>query len=213
MRVDDRGELDSAGAHLVDRAIQEPLRDLASAAHAAGHKIRIESAFRSYQDQDRVFRAVKQAGRAARPGHSEHQLGTAVDFRMPTTASMRWLAEHALDHGFALSYPEGKQRLTGYRPEPWHVRFVGHDLAKELRTNGWSLEELFRTHPERGESGTCEDCPLAASRSACGDVTASGRCDGSLLQWCYSGELATVDCSASKQRCGRPRGSEHYDCM
>jgi hypothetical protein len=175
--------------------------------------MRIESAFRSYDDQERLFKKIKQVGRAARPGHSEHQLGTAIDFRLPTTAAIRWLGEHAAEHGFALSYPDGKQRITGYRPEPWHVRFVGNELAKELREQATTLEELFRTRPQLGESGRCDDCPLPASRTACGAITAAGTCDGTVLQWCYDGALATVDCAASKQRCGRPAESDDHDCI
>lgn len=213
VRVDKHGAADPAGAHLVDRSIEEPLRALVAAAHAAGHKIRIESAFRSYDDQARVFRQIKQVGRAARPGHSEHQLGTAVDFRMPTTAAMDWLAEHAPDHGFVLSYPKGKQRVTGYRPEPWHVRFVGTELANELRSSGLTLEELLRARPDLGESGRCDDCPQPASRSSCGDIDAAGRCDGTVLTWCYDDALARVDCAAFKQRCGRARGSDVVDCI
>jgi D-alanyl-D-alanine carboxypeptidase len=211
--VDDQGVPNSAGAHRVERSIQEPLRDLVSAARAAGHKLRIESAFRSYDEQARLFTRTKQVGRAARPGHSEHQLGTAVDFRLPTTAAGVWIAEHAPRFGFALSYPDGKQRVTGYRPEPWHVRFVGLELAKELGAGGSSLEELFRTRPELGESGRCDDCPTAASRRACGAIAATGTCKGTVLQWCYDDALAMVDCAASKQRCGRARGTEQYDCL
>jgi zinc D-Ala-D-Ala carboxypeptidase len=212
VRVDDRGVAAAAGAHRVHRSIQEPLRELVSAAHAAGHKLRIESAFRSYDDQEQLFKRIKQLGRAARAGHSEHQLGTAVDFRLPTTAAGNWLGEHAPAFGFALSYPSGKQRVTGYRPEPWHVRFVGLELAKELHTTGSTLEELFRARPTLGESGSCDDCPTA-SRKACGAITVAGACDGTVLQWCYDGALATVDCAASKQRCGRPRGSNDFDCL
>ena len=193
------------------RSIEEPLRDLLGAARAAGHKMRIESAFRSYDDQAALFRRIKQVGRAARPGHSEHQLGTAVDLKLPTSAAIGWLAEHASAHGFALSYPDAKQRITGYRPEPWHVRFIGAELAKELR--GSTLEELFRSRPELGASGDCADCPLAESRKECGAITASGKCDKTVLQWCYDDALATVDCAASKQRCGRARGADHYDCI
>ena len=160
----------------------------------------------------RVFRETKQVGRAARPGHSEHQLGTAIDFRLPTTAALDWLAEHAHEHGFVLSYPEGKQRITGYRPEPWHVRFVGQRLTNELRRSGLILEERFRTQPDLGESGTCDDCPQPASRSACGDIDAAGKCDGSVLLWCYDDALASVDCGASKQRCGRAQGEDVFDC-
>ena len=92
--------------------------------------MRINSAFRSYREQARVFRTMKERGRAARPGHSEHQLGTAIDLKLPTTAAIDWLGEHAFEYGFALSYPPGKQRLTGYRPEPWHMRFVGDDARR-----------------------------------------------------------------------------------
>ncbi len=213
VRVDKHGVPDPAGTHSVDRSLAEPLRALVTAAHAAGHKIRIESAYRSYDDQMRVFRQIKQVGRAARPGHSEHQLGTAVDFRMPTTAAIDWLAEHAPDHGFVLSYPKGKQRVTGYRPEPWHVRFVGPQLADELRRSGLTLEELFRTRPDLGASGSCDDCPQTASRAVCGDIDAAGRCDGTVLTWCYDDALASVDCAAFKQRCGRVRSSDVRDCV
>ena len=213
MRVDDQGVPNPKGAHLVESSIQEPLRALVSEARAAGHRLRIESAFRSYDDQARLFRRTKQVGRAARAGHSEHQLGTAVDFRLPTTAAIDWLAEHAPGHGFAFSYPDGKQRITGYRPEPWHVRFVGAELAKELGDRGWSLEELFRSRPELGESGDCQDCPTPGSRPACGAIAESGKCEGTVLQWCFDGVLATVDCAGSKQRCGRAPGAGDYECV
>jgi len=213
VRVDDQGVAAPAGAHLVHRTIEEPLRALVRAAREAGHKIRIESAYRSYEQQAELFRKTKQRGRAARPGHSEHQLGTAVDFRMPTSAAIAWLAEHASAHGFALSYPEGRQRVTGYRPEPWHARYVGLELAGELRGRSQTLEEMFRAHPDTGESGTCDDCPLPVSRAACGAATETGTCKGTVLEWCFDGALATVDCAASKQRCGRASATEPYDCI
>ena len=211
--VDDQGVADPAGTHRIHRSIHEPLRELVAAARAAGHKLRIESAFRSYDAQAQLFKRIKQAGRAARPGHSEHQLGTAVDFRLPTTAAIHWLGEHAPSFGFALSYPDRKQRVTGYRPEPWHVRFVGDELSRQLSSSGSTLEELFRARPELGESGSCDDCPAPASRKACGAITAAGTCAGTVLQWCYDGALASVDCAASKQRCGRNRGANDYDCL
>ena len=147
---------------------------------------------------------MKERGRAARPGHSEHQLGTAIDLRLPTTAAIDWLGEHAFEYGFALSYPPGKQRLTGYRPEPWHVRFVGREIAAELHRRGGTLEELFRARPELGESGSCEDCPAAISRKACGEITAAGACEGTVLTWCYDGALAAVDCAVSEQPASPP---------
>lgn len=183
------------------------------AARAAGHRVRVESGYRSYEYQAELFRKTKQPGRAARPGHSEHQLGTAVDLRMPSTAAITWLAAHAADHGFVLSYPDGKQRITGYRPEPWHLRYVGAALVEELRTTGGTLQELFRARPALGASGACDDCPLELSRPSCGAVTDAGRCDGTVLSWCFDGALATVDCAASKERCGRLEGSADYACV
>ncbi|MGE0549157.1 MAG: D-alanyl-D-alanine carboxypeptidase family protein [Kofleriaceae bacterium] len=213
VQVDDLGVADSAGKHLVDGAIQIHIAALVAAGRAAGHKIYIASAFRPYNEQALLFRRTKQPGRAARPGHSEHQLGTAVDIELPTKHAIAWLAEHAHEHGFALSYPDGKQRITGYRPEPWHVRFVGPELADEVRKNGWSLEELFRARPELGVSGNCDDCSLPSSRAACGSVTAAGRCKQTVLEWCYDGALAAVDCEASKQTCGRDRAENQNACM
>jgi zinc D-Ala-D-Ala carboxypeptidase len=213
VRVGDGGERDARGRHRVARAAQPGLSELIDAARAAGHLVKISSAFRSYRDQARMFEATTEAGRAARPGHSEHQLGTAVDLRLPTSAAIAWLADHAPAFGFALSYPEGRQRLTGYRPEPWHVRFVGRELAEAIARNGATVEETLRARPELGEWGDCQDCPLPASRARCGAVTTAGFCQGSLLTWCYDGALATVDCAASRQRCGPSPDSGEPDCL
>jgi hypothetical protein len=212
LRLDDRGGLSPRGKHRVASTAVAPLAELLAAARGAGFNLRISSAFRSYRDQTRMFRAIKERGRAARPGHSEHQLGTAIDLRLPTTTAIDWLAEHAFEHGFALSYPPGKQRLTGYRPEPWHVRYVGRDLAAELHQRGWTLEEMFRARPDLGESGDCADCPAALSRARCAAVTAMGDCRGSVLTWCYDGSLAAVDCAVSKQTCVGQTDGAPPDC-
>jgi D-alanyl-D-alanine carboxypeptidase len=213
VRIDGDGALAPDGAHRVDPSVVEPLGRLIAAARAAGYRLRVESAYRSYEEQVEVFRTTKQVGRAARPGHSEHELGTAVDLDLPTKKAIAWLAEHATDHGFVVSYPPDKHRITGYRPEPWHVRFVGDDVAAELRREGWTLEELLRARPERGLAGACDDCPSDLSRSTCGEVTPIGRCEGDVLQWCYDGALAAVDCRALRGRCGRREDTGALDCL
>lgn len=213
VRVTRGGTPDPSGEHRVDASVVEPLRALIAAARAAGFRIRVNSAYRSYEDQARVFRRVKQAGRAARPGHSEHQLGTALDLDLPTRKAIDWLAEHAADHGFVLSYPAGKQRITGYRPEPWHVRFVGNELAAELRQNDWTVEELLRQRPGLAVAGRCDDCPTSESRAACGALTSAGTCAGTVLRWCYDGALAEVDCAASRQRCASDPEGGDADCV
>lgn len=213
LRVNERAEPDAKGKHRVTKEALSALRELLAAARAAGHNLRIESAFRSYEEQATLFTNMKEQGRAARPGHSEHQLGTAIDLRLPTGKAIEWLAAQAPEFGFALSYPPGKQRLTGYRPEPWHVRFVGQELARELARAGTTLEEGFRTRPGLGESGSCADCPHPSSRAACGDVDAGGRCEGTVLTWCYDGTLAKVDCAVSGQQCGSREPNGPHDCL
>jgi D-alanyl-D-alanine carboxypeptidase len=200
-RLDDAANPSARGKHRVEPETAEALGALLAGARAAGFRMRINSAYRPYGEQARVFRTTKERGRAARPGHSEHQLGTAVDLRLPSTAGVEWLAAHAYEYGFVLSYPPGKQRLTGYRPEPWHVRFVGGELAAELHQHGKTLAEHFRARPALGRSGDCADCPLAASRAPCGRIDDRGKCQGTVLSWCYDGALATVDCAASDQTC------------
>jgi D-alanyl-D-alanine carboxypeptidase len=209
VRVNEHGDADAKGRHRVDGTALAALRELLAAARAAGHGVKISSAFRSYDDQVRVFRTTKEKGRAARPGHSEHQLGTAIDLRLPSTRAIDWLAAHASTFGFVLSYPPGKQRITGYRPEPWHVRFVGPEVAAQVPA-GESLEELFRRRPELAESGSCADCPAATSRKACGRSSAVGACEGTVLSWCYAGPkdaLASVDCATFNHTCTAAAGA------
>lgn len=213
VRVNDQAESDAKGKHRITAESQSALRELLQAARAAGHKLRIESAFRPYEEQARLFATIKEIGRAARPGHSEHQTGTTIDLHLPTGAAISWLADNAADFAFALSYPPNKQRITGYRPEAWHIRFVGRELARELRAGKLTLEEMFRARPELGESGTCADCPLPASRAACESTPPSGLCIGNVLSWCYDGALNRVDCSLSGQRCGRPNPDAAFDCL
>lgn len=200
-RLDDRGHVTRAGKHRVGASVVGPLQALLADARAAGFRLRISSAFRSYKEQARLFRTIKEQGRAARPGHSEHQLGTTIDLRLPSTKAILWLADHAFEHGFALSYPPGQQRVTGYRPEPWHVRYVGAELARQLHEKGVTLEQMFRAHPELGISGHCADCPDALSRTRCGSLTPAGACQGTVLTWCYDGAANAVDCSQSHEDC------------
>lgn len=213
VRVNDRGEEDAKGRHRLLSEVRDPLVQLLAAARAQGHALRIESAYRSYEDQVRVFTTMKEIGRAARPGHSEHQLGSVIDLRIPTGAAIDWLALHAADFGFALSYPAQKQRITGYRPEPWHIRYLGTELAHRARDEKLSVEELLRSRPDLGESGTCADCPHPASSAACGDIPVSGRCDKTVLSFCYEGSLASIDCASTSQTCGQKPGTEEYDCL
>ena len=87
---------------------------------------------------------------SARPGHSEHQSGLAIDINMADSAfdsspEAKWLNDNAYKYGFILRYPKGKDNITGYMYESWHFRYVGTELANKLYNDGnWiTLEEYF----------------------------------------------------------------------
>ncbi len=117
-------------------AIMPAVLAMDKAARAAGAPLLYSSSYRSYEYQADVYdREVKQFGReqadreSARPGSSQHQLGTAIDFGSITdafagTKQGRWLQAHAWEYGFSLSYPDGYEAVTGYRHESWHYRYV-----------------------------------------------------------------------------------------
>lgn len=130
---------------------------------AAGIELRILSGYRSYAHQDSLFNSyVSQDGQSkaetysARPGYSEHQTGLAADLGtgicdleacFGDTAEGKWLAKIAHKYGFIVRYPKGKDNLTGYQYEPWHLRFVGKELAAELKKTGQTMEEFFGLAP------------------------------------------------------------------
>jgi D-alanyl-D-alanine carboxypeptidase len=136
------------------------LAQLIAAAKTEGLSISPMSGYRSYATQVGVYNnEVKGFGQAqadresARPGYSEHQTGLAIDVGgggcgiedcFADTAEGKWLAAHAYEYGFIIRYPKGKENVTGYRYEPWHIRYVGKDLADEMhRTGALTLEEFF----------------------------------------------------------------------
>lgn len=141
------------GSGLVRRRIVEDLAALAAAARRAGKPLAVRSAYRSYDTQAATFASwVRRSGYAqalkfsARPGHSEHQLGTTVDFTtapgVPLQTSFgesppgKWLARNGWKYGFIMSYPKGQKRVSCYGYEPWHWRYVGRELARLIHESG-----------------------------------------------------------------------------
>ena len=124
-------------------------------ARSAGLNIYIASGFRSYSRQIYLYNhyvnrdGQVQAERfSARPGHSEHQSGYSFDLntitdKQGTSKESIWVAEHAHEYGFIVRFPAGKEELTGYLYEPWHLRYVGIELATYLYENDLCLEEYF----------------------------------------------------------------------
>jgi D-alanyl-D-alanine carboxypeptidase len=143
---------DSTGDQ-VRRIVVPDLAALRQAAEANGTPFIVVSAFRSYAHQQRLFdNQVEQVGEeraetsTATPGHSEHQLGTTIDVLDPradelTTAfgrtpAGRWVAAHAHEYGFVMSYPDEGREQTCYDFEPWHLRYVGRDTAQRIHASG-----------------------------------------------------------------------------
>ena len=133
----------------------------AEMAEAGEGTLILNSGFRTYKTQKALYDRTKAArGLAvaeklsARPGHSEHQLGLAADFSVQgqgcvimvcfgKTAAGKWLAENAYKHGFIIRYQKGYRSITGFQYEPWHFRYVGVELATEMRTKGINTLEQF----------------------------------------------------------------------
>ena len=129
-----------AGGPVVLRAfVFGPLREMLDAAAADGVAISITSAYRSYAQQAALERTLGHVDElVARAGHSEHQLGTAVDL----SGGADWLRVNGPRFGFALSYPAGRsQSATCYQAEPWHYRFMGVERAQAIAESGLSVRE------------------------------------------------------------------------
>lgn len=142
----------------------EQLELLWNAAAYDGIMLQIRSAYRSYGTQEVLFQdyanryGEDEANRfSARAGQSEHQLGTTVDFggtavdlkaAFANTTQGLWLKENAHYFGFAMSYPEGKEHITGYIFEPWHYRYIGIDAAAEWKATGITLKEFLESKPQ-----------------------------------------------------------------
>jgi D-alanyl-D-alanine carboxypeptidase len=131
------------------------LRAMDRAARIAGARFAITSAFRSYSQQVALFNGrVARVGRAAalkfvaRPGHSEHQLGTAIDFRsydgrtpFATTRAGVWMKANAWKYGWVMSFPSGKSAVTCMSSEPWHYRYVGRTEARLIHYSGLTTRQ------------------------------------------------------------------------
>ncbi|MBR5663020.1 MAG: D-alanyl-D-alanine carboxypeptidase family protein [Bacilli bacterium] len=144
-------------------ATNSAFKEMNKAATEAGYPLRIGSGYRSYKTQNTIYNNyVKRDGKtkadtySARPGHSEHQTGLAIDIcnkdkKIPcinsgfnNTDTAKWLSDNAYKYGFILRYPSGKTNETGYKFESWHYRYVGKDIASKLYNNGnWITLESY----------------------------------------------------------------------
>ena len=140
-------------------------QDLVNASINDGIDLSIRSAYRSYNVQISTYNHwlsvnggnVASTDRiSARAGHSEHQLGTTLDFSTSeindglggtfgSTRASKWLADNAWTYGFVISYPQGYENITGYSYESWHYRYIGREYAQEMVNSGMILLQYLRS--------------------------------------------------------------------
>ncbi len=156
----------SGGGYVRSEVIPD-LKAMAAAARAAGARLAVQSAYRSYRTQISTFSSwVRQLGYAmalmgsARPGHSEHQLGMAIDFKSygggvpwtyggfdwATTKAGHWMMLNGWKYGFVLSYPKGKRAVVCYGYEPWHYRYFGRTIAAAIHRSGLTTRVWLWRH-------------------------------------------------------------------
>lgn len=139
----------------LDKEAQQAFYEMQSAASKDGIRLTIVSGYRSYWYQDQLYRGYvynrgqSEADRfSARAGHSEHQTGLSMDLNNASrsfvgTKEAAWIEEHCAEYGFIVRYPDGKEDVTGFMYEPWHVRYLGKELAKTITDSGLTLEEYL----------------------------------------------------------------------
>lgn len=131
---------------------------LSKDAKELGYRVIAVSTYRDYEYQNKLYNMyVEEKGLdyadkcSARPGHSEHQTGLAVDVEgsnhdydeFENSKEFIWMKENAYKYGFILRYPKGKEKITGFKYEPWHYRYVGLDTAKTIQDENLTLEEYY----------------------------------------------------------------------
>ncbi|WP_339146353.1 MULTISPECIES: M15 family metallopeptidase [unclassified Sutcliffiella] len=137
------------------------LEELFAAAKAENVEIFAVSGYRSYETQYGIYNTyLKKWGEektnavSAIPGHSEHQTGLAMDISSRSAAldlteefgetpEGKWVKENASEHGFIIRYPQDGEVITGYQYEPWHLRYVGKEVATYIQEHDLTLEEFF----------------------------------------------------------------------
>lgn len=173
----------AAGFGEGDRVRRIVIDDLTALRQAAANNdtpIVLVSGYRSYERQAELFaEAVTEHGAeqarltTARPGHSEHQLGTTIDVLDTTSAELqpafadtpagRWLARNAHRYGFVFSYPDVPVERSCYGFEPWHLRYVGRDVAERIVDSGLTPREWMMAHADPDRPAAGNEAPTSTS--------------------------------------------------
>lgn len=147
------------GSNQATKETLEAFINMANAAKAENINLMVNSSYRNYAEQERVYKLYEDNyGKeyadsiAARPGHSEHQSGYALDIFSTDSTSQKtfsqssaydWLKNNCYKYGFIIRYPEGKENITGFNFEAWHYRYVGVDIATYINDNDITFDEYY----------------------------------------------------------------------
>lgn len=147
------------GEQFLRKEAAEALLKMSEDAKREGLSILAYGAYRSISTQNNIWNKAINSGRAqedvdslnARGGHSEHHTGLAVDvirnnYSVADTPEYEWYKDKAHEYGFIIRYPEGKEHITGYKYEPWHLRYVGPEIAAVVYESGLTYEEYYVTN-------------------------------------------------------------------
>ncbi|MEE6206753.1 MAG: M15 family metallopeptidase [Alphaproteobacteria bacterium] len=152
-------KIDKTYVNKLNKQAYDAFKEMQKDALKAGYEIFVDSSYRTYDYQERVFnhivaeKGLEHAKKyVALPGGSEHQTGLAVDVIFRRNNEMieeqkeddpeiMWLFSNAHKYGFILRFPKGKEDITGVNFEPWHFRYVGKKISEELFSSDMTLEE------------------------------------------------------------------------
>lgn len=142
----------------INKEAYEAFKKMALDANLNNLNLRIISAYRSYEYQENLYNRYLENDRqdivdtySARPGHSEHQTGLAIDIDnkkslytdFEKTNEFKWMINNCYKYGFILRYPENKEHITGYMYEPWHYRYIGIKESTYIHNNNLTYEEYY----------------------------------------------------------------------
>lgn len=143
--------------------VYDAYKELYRAAKEDGYTLVVVSSYRSFSYQDGLYRRYLSRDTkenvdtySARPGHSEHQTGMAIDVSLPgvslddfgSTNAAEWLKQHGADYGFIIRYPKDRIDVTGYIEEPWHIRYLGKEVAEDVLAKGMTYDEYYACYVE-----------------------------------------------------------------
>lgn len=171
--------------------VSHALDDMFAAAEADGVKLYAHSGYRSYHTQavmydNRLARLGKDDGAVQKPGASDHQTGLGIDVisyawidkrlneGFYETKEGKWLDENCAAFGFIIRYPRDKESITGIIYEPWHLRYVGREVAEYIMANGLTLEEFVGEYDDYKANADASSASVAESNEQQADSVYTG---------------------------------------